>query len=41
LRSAATGADLVIAREAVRLIAERGFNRGRDLSAALNALSAI
>lgn len=41
LRSAATAADFVIAREAVSLITERGFNRGRDLSAALDALSAI
>jgi len=41
LRSAATAADLAVAREAVGLITERGFNRGRDLSAALDALSAI
>lgn len=41
LRSAATEADIGIARDAVGLIAERGFNRGRDLSAALDALSAI
>jgi hypothetical protein len=31
LRSAATAADLAVAREAVGLITERGFNRGRDL----------
>lgn len=41
LQSAATAADLAVAREAVGLITERGFNRGHDLSAALDALSAI
>ena len=38
LRAVATPADLAAAREAVRLITERGFGRGRDLVAALDTL---
>ena len=38
LRAVATPADLRAAREAVRLISARGFDRGRDLMAALNAI---
>lgn len=41
LRSAATAADIEVAREAVRLITERGFARGRDLIAALDAVIAL
>lgn len=40
LRAVATAADLALARETVTLIAERGFARGRDLAAALDALAA-
>lgn len=39
LRSVATADDLALARETVALIAERGYTRGRDLTAALDALS--
>jgi hypothetical protein len=39
LRAVATPADLDAARTAARLITKRGFNRGRDLIAALNALT--
>jgi predicted nucleotidyltransferase len=39
LRAVATPADLAAARTAARLITERGFNRGRDLTAALEALN--
>lgn len=39
LRIVATAADMAAAREAVRLITERGFARGRDLSAALETLA--
>jgi hypothetical protein len=35
LRAVAGPADLDTAREAVRLISARGFDRGRDLTAAL------
>jgi predicted nucleotidyltransferase len=38
LRAVATPADLHAAREAVRLISARRFDRGRDLMAALNAI---
>ncbi len=38
LRAVATAADLALAREAVGLIVQRGFDRGRRLSAALDAL---
>ncbi|MGE5827739.1 MAG: nucleotidyl transferase AbiEii/AbiGii toxin family protein [Micromonosporaceae bacterium] len=40
LRSVATPADLTLAEDAVRLIMDRGFNRGRDLVSALRALNA-
>jgi predicted nucleotidyltransferase len=40
LKSAATPNDIESARAAVRLIAKRGFARGRDLEAALDALLA-
>ncbi|HCT77507.1 MAG TPA: hypothetical protein DGG94_21400 [Micromonosporaceae bacterium] len=36
----ATSEDLAMARDAVRLITERGFNRGRDLLAALEDITA-
>jgi predicted nucleotidyltransferase len=39
LRAVATPADLSAASEAVRLISARGFDRGRDLTAALKALA--
>lgn len=38
LLSAATAGDIVLARESVRLITERGFARGRDLASALDRL---
>jgi hypothetical protein len=38
LRMVATPSDLVTAREAVRLISERGYSRGRNLVAALQAV---
>lgn len=38
LRKAADESELGLAREAVRLITERGYHRGRDLHAALAAL---
>jgi hypothetical protein len=40
LWAVATSSDRVIAREAVRLISDRGYARGRDLLAALNQLEA-
>jgi predicted nucleotidyltransferase len=40
LRSVATDEDLTTAREAVQLIMNRGFSRGRDLVAALRAFAA-
>lgn len=39
LRSAATGADLLAAEQAVEMIESRGFGRGRDLRAALAAFA--
>lgn len=39
LRSAATEDDILAARDAVQLITERGFNRGRDLEASLRAFT--
>jgi len=39
LRGVATAADLAIARDTAALITERGFARGRDLVAALDALT--
>lgn len=39
LRSVATPADMTLADDAVRLIMERGFNRGRDLVSALRELT--
>lgn len=41
LRAVATAADLDAAGEAVRLIAARGFDRGRDLPAALKEIAAL
>ena len=38
LIAVATDADLAAARIAIRLITERGFNRGRDLDTALESL---
>jgi hypothetical protein len=38
LRTVATPSDLATTREALRLISERGFSRGRDLVAALQAV---
>ena len=38
LHAVATSADYQAAREAVKLISARGFNRGRDLTAALRQL---
>ncbi|MFD3425552.1 nucleotidyl transferase AbiEii/AbiGii toxin family protein [Nocardia fluminea] len=40
LLSVATEDDIAIARSAVRLIAQRGFNRDRDLGSSLDALLA-
>jgi hypothetical protein len=40
LRAAATPADVALARQTVALIADRGYARGRDLAAALQALLA-
>lgn len=40
LRGVLDAADLALARQAVELIADRGFARGRDLGAALDALLA-
>jgi hypothetical protein len=40
LRAIATSEDWKTAREAVQLISARGFSRGRDLTAALNAIEA-
>jgi predicted nucleotidyltransferase len=40
LAASATAADLEVARSAARLIVERGFHRGRDLEADLDALLA-
>lgn len=40
LRDAADEPEIVLAREAVRLIIERGFHRGRDLDHALDKLLA-
>ena len=39
LLSVATEADLALAGEALSLIEQRGFNRGRDLGAALRSLA--
>jgi predicted nucleotidyltransferase len=41
LQEVATGADLVQAEKAVQLISTRGFNRGRDLTAALKDIRNI
>lgn len=38
LLGVATDEDLVLARQAVRLILDRGFHRGRDLEAGLVGL---
>jgi single-stranded DNA-specific DHH superfamily exonuclease len=35
----ATAHDWIVARDAVRLIVQRGFHRGRDLEAALASLT--
>lgn len=40
LRAVADADDLALARRTVKLIAERGFSRGRDLEAALDDLLA-
>lgn len=40
LRQVATADDLALARETAELITRRGFARGRDLLAALDALVA-
>ncbi|MBC7302855.1 MAG: hypothetical protein H5T78_18150, partial [Nocardia sp.] len=41
LLAAATEEDIEVARDAVRLITERGFHRDRDLSACLASLVAL
>lgn len=41
LRAVATPADFRAARDAVRLIAARGFDRGRDLTAALKEIEQL
>jgi hypothetical protein len=39
LAAVASGCDWDLAKDAVRLVTERGFNRGRDLYAALAEIS--